>query len=231
MAIVTYSNADSGFGVTYDDALLTHSGDPADPRLRAAWTHRIPLEIAAAVLFTTREATAADIGRGLAPSLLLTTDGAPPPPGVLGRWAWEEVAPREGLAFLERTGAYAAEAAGMYWRGFPVLQYTTVPPADADPPAPVECLSMLYTPAQTFAMELVVPVADLDDWSSRLQEIADGFFLLPIEREGRVRTGHQHAWSQRLEASDVEDDRTHVDRAGAEPPRPPDRPKPRRGAS
>ncbi|MBE0527648.1 MAG: hypothetical protein IH629_00385 [Thermoleophilia bacterium] len=207
MAIVTYSNADSGFGVTYDDALLTHSDDPADLPLRAAWTHRIPTVIAAAVLFTSREATAASIDSGRAPSLLLTTDGAPLQPGVLGMWDWDEVAPREGLAFLERTGAYAADSVGMYWRGFPVLQYTTAPPADADPPAPVECLSLLYTPTQTFSMELVVPVVDLDAGSSRLQDIADGFFLLPIAREGHVRTGHQRAWSQRLEAGHLEDDR------------------------
>ena len=56
---------------------------------------------------------------------------------------------------------------------------------------------------QSFAMELVVPVHDLDDGSGRLQEIADGFFLLPIEREGYSRTGHQHAWSQRLDAGDL----------------------------
>jgi hypothetical protein len=203
MAIVTYSNKDFGFGVTYDDALLTHTDDAADPRLRAAWSGRIPTAIAAAVLFTTREATVEGIAHGLAPSLLLATDHEPQKQGMLGMWDWDEVAPREGRDFLEQTGAHALEAIGLYWRGFPVLQYTTVPPADADPPAPVECLSMLYTPAQTFAMELVVPVHDLDDWTGRLQEIADGFFLLPIEREGYSRTGHQHAWSQRLDAGDL----------------------------
>ncbi len=206
MAIVTYSNPNFGFGVTYDDARITHADEAADPRLHAAWSTRIPTKIAAAVLFTTRHATADSISRGLAPSLLLTTDGAPPRPGVLGTWDWDEVAPRAGRAFLERTGAHAIEGIGMYWRGYPVLQYTTVPPGDADPPAPVECLSMLYTPAQTFALELVVPVPDLDEWSGPLQEIADGFFLLPIEREGRMRTGHQHAWSLRLTASDLKDD-------------------------
>lgn len=206
MAIVTYTNSTFGFGVAYDDALITHTDEAADPRLRAAWSVRIPTTIAAAVLFTDRQATVERIAGGLAPSLLLTTDGAPLRPRVLGTWDWDEVAPREGRAFLERTGAYAIEAIGMYWRGYPVLQYTTVPPGDADPPAPVECLSMLYTPAQTFALELVVPVPDLDEWSGRLQEIADGFFLLPIEREGRMRTGHQHVWSLRLAASDLKDD-------------------------
>jgi hypothetical protein len=206
MAIVTYSNAAFGFGVTYDDAPITHTDDADDLRLRAAWTMRIPTAIAAAVLFTTRSATDESIARGLAPSLLLTTDHLPLRPGLLGTWDWDEIAPREGRGFLERTGAYALEGIGMYWRGFPVLQFTTVPPADADPPAPVECLSLLYTPSQTFAIELVVPVAGLDAWSERFQEVADGFFLLPIEREGRMRTGHQKAWSGRIEAGDLKDD-------------------------
>ena len=47
MAIVTYSNLDFGFGVTYDDALVTHTDDAADPRLRAAWSMRVPSRIAA----------------------------------------------------------------------------------------------------------------------------------------------------------------------------------------
>ena len=208
MAIVTYSNPVSGFGVAYDDTLLTHIDDPADPRLRAAWSARIPTRVLAAVLFTTRRARTEDIGRGLTPSLLLTSDDAPLTPHKLGAWDWDAVADREGMAFLEATGAYALEAVGLYWRGYPVVQFTTVPPADAEPPAPVECLSMLYTPAQTFAIELVVPIPDLDEWSARFQEVADGFFLLPLEREGRLRTGHQHAWSRHLEAGDREDDLT-----------------------
>jgi hypothetical protein len=206
MAIVTYSSLDYGFGVTYDDSRITHTDDTADPRLRAAWSVRVPTRIAAAVLFTTRDATIESVARGLSPSLLLTTDAFPLQPGMLGTWDWEQQALPRGRAFLAATGAYAVEAAGLYWRGFPVLQFTTVPPADAEPPAPVECLSLLHTPAQTFAIELVVPVHDLDEWSEPFQEIADGFFLLPIEREGIMRTGHQHAWSLRLEAGDREDD-------------------------
>ena len=206
MAIVTYSSLDYGFGVTYDDARITHTDDTADPRLRAAWSMRVPTRIAAAVLFATRDATIESVARGLSPSLLLTTDAFPLQPGMLGTWDWEQQALPRGRAFLAATGAYAVEAAGLYWRGFPVLQFTTVPPADAEPPAPVECLSLLHTPAQTFAIELVVPVHDLDEWSEPFQEIADGFFLLPIEREGIMRTGHQHAWSLRLEAGELEDD-------------------------
>jgi hypothetical protein len=199
MAIVTYSSLDYGFGVTYDDALIIHTDDTADPRLRAAWSMRVPTQIAAAALFTTRDATIESIARGLVPSLLLTTDAFPLQPGVLGWWDWDEMAERRGRPFLQATGAHAIEAAGLYWRGFPVLQFTTVPPAEAEPPAPVECLSLLHTPAQTFAIELVVPVQDLDEWSATFQEVADGFFLLPIEREGKSRTGHRQAWSQRME--------------------------------
>jgi hypothetical protein len=204
MSIVTYTDPAAGFGVTYDDALITHTDDTADPRLRAAWSARIPTRIAAAVLFTTHDATIETIARGLAPSLLLTTDATPPRPGMLGAWDWDEVASVAARGFLAATGALALEAAGLYWRGFPVLQLTTVPPADAEPPAPVECLSLLHTPAQTFAIELVVPVHDLDEWSGPLQEVADGFFLMPIEREGRARTGHQHAWTRRYEAAGLE---------------------------
>jgi hypothetical protein len=186
MAIVTYSNPDFGFGVTYDDASIVHTDDTADPRLRAAWSMRIPTQIAAAVLFTTRDATIESIARGLAPSLLLTTDAFPMQPDRLGKWDWEAEAEQRGRRFLE----------------------VTVPPADAEPPAPVECLSMLHTPQQTFAIELAVPVSDLDQWSEPFQEVADGFFLLPIEREGFMRTGHQHAWSARIEAAEREDDLT-----------------------
>jgi hypothetical protein len=208
MAIVTYSNPDFGFGVTYDDASLVHVHDSTDPRLRAAWSMRVPTQIAAAVLFAVRDTPTESIARGLAPSLLLTTDAFPLQPDRLGRWDWETEAEHRGRRFLEVTRASALEAAGLYWRGYPVLQLTTIPPADAEPPAPVECLSLLHTPQQTFAIELVVPVSDLDRWSEPFQEVADGFFLLPIEREGRMRTGHQHAWSARLQAAAREDDLT-----------------------
>lgn len=204
MAIVTYKNLDFGFGVTYDDARLVCIPDPSEPRLEAAWTTRIPSRIAAAVLFTTTSATATTVAHGLTPSLLMTTDGLPLPPLLLAQWDWDDVAPPYARLFLETTGAAAVDAVGMYWRGFPVLQYTTVP-ATADSPAPVECLSIMHTPAQTFAIELVLPLADADVWSARLQEVADGFFLLPIEREGKMRTGHHHVWSQRIEAAQAKD--------------------------
>jgi hypothetical protein len=208
MGIVTYGNLEAGFGVTYDDARITHADDADDPRLRASWRRRVPTQIAAAVLFTTPHATAPGIARGLAPSLLLTTDCFPLQTGRLARWDWAQEAKRRGRPFLAATGAHAVEAAGLYWRGFPVLQFTTVPAADAvpppaaEPPAPVECLSLLHTPAQTFAIELVVPVHDLDEWSEPFQEVSDGFFLLPIAREGIMRTGHKRVWSLRLQAGE-----------------------------
>jgi hypothetical protein len=64
---------------------------------------------------------------------------------------------------------------------------------------------MLYTPAQTFSSLLVIPHGDEHPWIPRLQEVMDGFFLLPIEREGRVRTGHQQVRSLHLTASDLGD--------------------------
>ena len=51
-----------------------------------------------------------------------------------------------------------------------------------------------------------MPVHDLDEWSATFQEIADGFFLLPIEREGKSRTGHQQAWSRHMESGDRKDE-------------------------
>lgn len=207
MAMVTYTNPGAGFGVTYDDAELTRTDDPADLRLRAAWSMRIPTRITANVLFTTPDASIEAIARGLAPSLLLTTDGERLEPGVLGRWDWDEVTRREAAAFVQRTGAQEIETSAVYWRGFPVLQLAMVAPPDADPAAPLQLLGMLYTPAQTFSSLLVIPRGEERTWTPRLQEVMDGFFLLPIEREGRVRTGHQQVRSLHLTASDLGDDR------------------------
>jgi hypothetical protein len=168
---------------------------------------RISTRITASVLFTTPDASIEAIARGLAPSLLLTTDGERLEPGVLGRWDWDEVTRREASAFVERTGAQKIDTTAVFWRGFPVLQLAMVEPPDADPAAPLQLLGMLYTPAQTFSSLLVIPRGDEHIWIPRLQEIMDGFFLLPIEREGRVRTGHQQVRSLRLTASDLGDDR------------------------
>ena len=95
----------------------------------------------------------------------------------------------------------------MYWRGFPVLQLAMVAPPGGDPAAPLQLLGMLYTPEQTLSSLLVIPRGEEHTWIPRLQEVMDGFFLLPIEREGRVRTGHQQVRSLRLTASDLDDDR------------------------
>jgi hypothetical protein len=95
----------------------------------------------------------------------------------------------------------------VYWRGFPVLQLAMVAPPGGDPAAPLQLLGMLYTPEQTLSSLLVIPRGEEHTWIPRLQEVMDGFFLLPIEREGRVRTGHQQVRSLRLTASDLDDDR------------------------
>jgi hypothetical protein len=205
MAIVTYSNQSSGFGVTYDDELVTLIADPTDLRLRAAWGDRIPTKIAVGVLFTTRDTSVEAIARGLSPSLLLTTDDRRLRPGVLARWDWDAVTRREALAFLLRTGADEIETTAVYWRGFPVLQLAMVAPPCAAPAAPLQVLGMLCTPEQTFSSLLVIPRGDEQPWIERLQEVMDGFFLVPIEREGRVRTGHQQVRSLHLTASDLED--------------------------
>ena len=205
MAIVTYTNASHGFGVTYDDQQLAQTDDPADPRLRAAWSARIPTKAAAGVLFTTRDASIEGIARGLAPSLLVTTDDQRPQPAVLAKWDWDEVTRHEACAFMQRTGAEEVETTAVYWRGFPVLQLALLAPPGADPAAPLQLLGMLYTPEQTFSSLLVIPRGEAEPWVERLQEVMDGFFLLPIEREGRVRTGHQQVRSLRLTTGDLED--------------------------
>jgi len=205
MAIVTYTNPSFGFGVTYDDELITQTDDPDDPRLHAAWSVPIPTTIAASVLFTTQDATIEGIAGGLAPSLLVTTDDERQPPGVMGTWDWDEITHREARAFMQRTGAEAIETTAVYWRGFPVLQLALVAPPDADQAAPLQLLGMLYTPEQTFSSLLVIPRGEEHPWIERLQDVMDGFFLVPIEREGRVRTGHQQVRSLHLTASDLED--------------------------
>ena len=195
MAIFTYTSAAHGFGVTYDDALLTHVDDPADPRLLATWRSRIPTEISGTVLFTTRDASAADIAEGRAPSQLITTDDAPLEPRVLATWDWDEVTRRVVGPFFWETGVEALEATAVYWRGFPVLQLSAIPAAEVafgQVPPPIEVLGMLHTPAQTFASLLTMPMSAVEEWGASFQELMDGFYLLPMEREGRVRTAHQH---------------------------------------
>jgi hypothetical protein len=205
MAITTYSNPSLGFGVTYDDSDLACIDNLSAPRLAAAWTDRFTTRVAGAALFCPHAATAEQIAEGSAPSLLITTDGSPLSPGVLGRWDWDEATHREAAPFMALTGAEEIETTAVYWRGYPVLQLAvTDPPADR-PSVPLQLVGMLYTPTQTFASLLVVPRSLQDPWIARLQELMDGFFLVPIEREGRARTGHQHVRSLHLSLSDLED--------------------------
>ena len=74
---------------------------------------------------------------------------------------------------------------------------------------PLQLLGMLYTPAQTFASLLVVPRGLEDPWLESFQNVMDGFFLMPIEREGNARTGHRHVRSLHLSRSDLEDLAAH----------------------
>jgi hypothetical protein len=205
MAIVTYSSAPLGFGVTYDDADLARIEDAADPRLAAAWIDRLSTRVAGGVLFCPSTAAPEEIAGGTAPSLLVATDLSPLTPDVLGGWDWDAATRREAERFMTLTGADEIEATAVYWRGFPVLQLATDhSPANGSTPC-VEVLGMLYTPAQTFASLLVAPRGLEDPWLARFQEVMDGFFLVPIEREGRVRTDHQHVRSLRLSRADLED--------------------------
>ena len=205
MAIVTYSNPSLGFGVTYDEGELTRAEGPGDARFAAAWTDRFTTRVAGGVVFCPATATAEEISAGDAPSLLITTDRSPVAPGVLGRWDWDEVTRREAAPFMTLTGADEIETSAVYWRGFPVLQLAVVAPPDGAPSMPVQLLGTLYTPAQTFSSLLVVPRGLEDPWVKTFQEVMDGFFLMPIEREGHTRTGHQHVRSLRVTAKDLED--------------------------
>lgn len=205
MAIVTHSNAALGFGVTYDDAEISRAESPLDPRFAAAWTDRLTTRVAGGVLFCPSTTTAEKVGSGAAPSLLITTDSSPLPPNMLADWDWDEVTGREAAPFMTLTGAEEIETVAVYWRGFPVLQLAIVDPPEDRPGMPLQMLGMLYTPAQTFASLLVVPRGLEDPWIRHFQDVMDGFFLLPMEREGRARTGHRHVRSLHLSLSDLED--------------------------
>ncbi len=108
----------------------------------------------------------------------------------------------------------SVEATAVYWRGFPVLQLSAVPVPDEEAPptqlaaAPIEVLGTLSTPAQTFTSLLVMPLLDVEEWGERFQVLMDGFYLVPIEREGRVRTGHRFVRSLHVDARDVREDLT-----------------------
>jgi hypothetical protein len=205
MAIVTYSNANLGFGVTYEDADLARAEGAGDTRFAAAWTDRLTTRVAGGVLFCPSTGTPEHIASGTVPSLLIATDRSPLSPGTLSRWDWDEVTGREAAPFMTLTGADEIETSAVYWRGFPVLQLAVVTAPEDRPAMPVQMLGMLYTPAQTFASLLVVPRGVEDPWIHRFQEVMDGFFLMPIEREGTTRTGHQHVRSLRVSVQDLED--------------------------
>jgi hypothetical protein len=191
MTIITYTDEPHGFGLTYDDARLACVDDPSDPRLAAAWSQRIGHEIAASVLLTAPGCTADEIASGSAFSVLITTDNPASgshPPGI---WDWDEVTTQEAPRFLEKTNAAYIDAYHLHWRGFPILQLTARPRPESPAPRILEELGVLYTPQQTFTSLVVWPSEDTQELGPTMRELWDGFFLVPLEREGRVRTGHK----------------------------------------
>ena len=210
MTITTYTNEPHGFGATYDDARLSCIDDPSDPRLAAAWSHRIHSEIAAAVLFTATECTADEIAAGSAFSALITTDSAVSGPHLLGSWDWEAVTLQEAPRFLDDTSSVYLDAYHLHWRGFPILQLTARPSPEAPPPRILEELGLLYTPQQTFASLVVWPTDDPKELRPTARELWDGFFLVPLERESQARTGHKLVKQLRIYPTD-EDYQVFVD--------------------
>lgn len=200
MTTITYVNEPHGFGVIYDDARLTCIEDPGNSCLAAALS-RIDNESAASVLFTVSGCTAEEIATGITLSVLITVDETGAGSPGLGAWDWEAVTQREASRFFDRTGAAWLDVDQAYWRGFPVLQLVTTPSPNAPPPRSQEILGTLFTPEQTFTTHLVMPWDDYETWLPQGQEVMDGFFLVPLEREGRLRTGHQHATRLRITRS------------------------------
>ena len=175
MSVMTYTNEPHGFGLTYDDARLVCIDDPSDPRLAAARSQRIGHEIAAGSAFP----------------VLITTDSpalGSHPPGI---WDWDEVTTQEAPRFLEETNAAYVDAYHLHWRGFPILQLTARPRPAYPAPRILEELGVLYTPQQTFTSLVVWPSEGTQELGPTARELWDGFFLVPLEREGRSRTGHK----------------------------------------
>lgn len=194
MTLTTYTNEAHGFGFgfVYDDARFACIDDPRDPRRAAVWSSRISCAIAASVLFTPAGSTEAEIASGATYSLLVTTDNAAPRDRPLGGWDWDDVMPAAAASFLRVTSAAHVDAYQMYWRGFPILQLTARPGPEVPSPHILEEIGMLYTPQQTFTALVVWPSDDRTQLGPVARELWDGFFLVPLEREGKVRTGHKH---------------------------------------
>ena len=199
MTINTYANEAHGFGFTYDSARFACVADPGDPRRAAAWSSRISNEIAASVLFTLAGSTAEEVAEGTAYSMLVTTDSVAPGTELLGGWDFDEVTLEAAESFLEKTSAAYVNAYQAYWRGFPMVQFTARPGPETPSPHLLEEIGMLYTPRQTFTSLVVWPTDDREALAPVARELWDGFFLVPLEREGRVRTGHKLV--RRLEIS------------------------------
>jgi hypothetical protein len=143
------------------------------------------------VLFTLPGCTAEEIAVGAAYSMLVTTDGVTPGPELLGGWDWDDVMLDAAESFLEETSAAYLDAYQIYWRGFPIVQFPARPGPEIPPPHILEEIGMLYTPQQTFSSLVVWPTDDCSELGPKARELWDGFFLMPLEREGKVRTGHK----------------------------------------
>ena len=98
---------------------------------------------------------------------------------------------QEAPRFLEETHAAYVDAYHLHWRRFPILQLTARPRPESPAPRILEELGVLYTPQQTFTSLVVWPSEDTQELGPTVRELWDGFFLVPLEREGRVRTGHK----------------------------------------
>ncbi len=202
MTITTYANEPHGFGLTYDDTRLACIDDPSDPRLAAAWSHRIHNEIAASALVTAPGSSAEDIAAGRTFSVLITTDSAASGPHLMSDWDWDATTLKDAPTFLEETGAACLDTIHMHWRGFPIVQLTARLSPESCAPCIIEELGLLYTPQQTFTSLVVWPTDDTHELQATARELWDGFFLVPLEREGRVRTGHKLVNSFRIYLTD-----------------------------
>jgi len=204
MTLTRYANEPHGFGFIYDDARFACIDDPGDLRRAAVWSSRIGNEVPASVLFTLTGSTAAEIARGAAYSMLVTTDSAAPDARLLGGRDWDDVMPDAAADFLRETSAAYVDAYQIYWRGFPMLQLTARPGPEVPSPHVLEEIGMLYTPRQTFTSLVVWPSDDREELGPAARELWDGFLLAPLEREGRVRTGHRLVGHRHIAAPDTE---------------------------
>jgi hypothetical protein len=201
VAITSYINELHGFGVHYYDERLVCVDDPADPRLAAAWSSHSGGKIAASVLLTLHGPTAEEIAAGSTTSVLITTDGTASDPQRLGDWDWESETLEVAPPFMDDSKATCVDVSHLYWRGFPVLQLAAEPNPGSPAPRTLKELGLLYTPQQTLSTLVAWPTDDPEAMPTA-GGLWEGFFLLPSEREGRVRTGLRLVQQLRISLTD-----------------------------